>query len=377
VRVNKKNIYNYTTFPMRLDFFADGGGGGEKTEKATPKKKEQARKEGQVAKSQEIGTAISSIVVFFSMGLFAPFMFAESTNVFLTVFDLMLNLENISDMHFALDFVVYMFTQTLIISMPIFAIAFFLGFVVNFVQVGWHPTAKPLMPKFSKLNPISGFKKIFSMNSILELFKSLFKFGIITLVIYNELIMEFNNMFMFVNMPLITSLQYAGQLVIRLGIVVGVWFIFIAAVDFAYQKYKHGKDLRMSKQDIKDEFKQSDGNPQIKGKIKQKMREASMRRMMQDIPHADVVITNPTHFAVVIKYDRASTGAPKVVAKGADHLAKRIKDVAKENNISIIENKQLARALYATVDVGKEIPPELYKAVAETLAFVYKLKNKV
>ena len=362
---------------MRLDFFADGGGGGEKTEKATPKKKEQARKEGQVAKSQEIGTAISSIVVFFSMGLFAPFMFAESTNVFLTVFDLMLNLENISDMHFALDFVVYMFTQTLIISMPIFAIAFFLGFVVNFVQVGWHPTAKPLMPKFSKLNPISGFKKIFSMNSILELFKSLFKFGIITLVIYNELIMEFNNMFMFVNMPLITSLQYAGQLVIRLGIVVGVWFIFIAAVDFAYQKYKHGKDLRMSKQDIKDEFKQSDGNPQIKGKIKQKMREASMRRMMQDIPHADVVITNPTHFAVVIKYDRASTGAPKVVAKGADHLAKRIKDVAKENNISIIENKQLARALYATVDVGKEIPPELYKAVAETLAFVYKLKNKV
>ena len=370
--INNKEKYNSVMFSMKLDFFS-----GEKTEKATPKKKEKAREEGQVAKSQEIDTALSLIVIFFSMGLFATFMMNAATNVFFATFDIMHNMEDIVNLQFAADFVVYMFAQALNIIAPIFAIAFILGISTNLVQVGWHPTAKPLMPKFNKLNPISGFKKIFSMNSLLELFKSLFKFGIISLVIYNELIMEFANMFMFVNLPLIESFQYIGSLVIRLGIVIGVWFIFIAAVDFAYQRYKHGKDLRMSKHDIKEEFKQADGNPQVKGKIKQKMREASMRRMMQDIPQADVIITNPTHFAVAVKYDRSGSGAPKVVAKGVDHLAKRIKDVAKENNISIIENKQLARALYATVDIGQEIPPELYKAVAEVLAFVYKLKNKV
>lgn len=375
MRIKYKENYNKTLLPIRLNFFADSSG--DKTEKATPKKKEKSRQEGQVAKSQEISTAFSLIVVFFSIGMFASTMFYNIQSVFYITFNGMLNIQDINDLHFAADIIIYMFVQIFIICAPILIIALLVDIAVNLFQVGWHPTSKPLKPKFSKLNPISGFKRTFSLRAILELFKSLFKFVIIIMVIYSELSNELNNISTLARLPLILSFQYIVDLIIRLGTVVGVWFILIAALDFSYQKYKHNKDLKMTKQETKEEYKQTEGNPQIKGKIRQKMREASMRRMMQDIPQADVIITNPTHFAVGIKYDRLAVGAPKVIAKGADHLAKRIKDIAKENDISIIENKQLARALYATVDVGKEIPPELYKAVAEILAFVYKLKNKV
>lgn len=375
MRINYKENHNKAPLLMKLDFFAESSG--EKTEKPTPKKKEKSRQEGQVAKSQEISTALSLIVVFSSIGMFASTILYNLQNVFFVTFNRMLNVQDINDLHFAADITVFMFMQIIIICAPILIIALLVGIAVNLFQVGWHPTSKPLKPKFSKLNPISGFKRIFSMRAILELFKSLFKFVIIVMVIYSELSRELENISTLASLPLVVSFQYIGELIIRLGIVVGVWFILIAALDFSYQKFKHNKDLKMTKQETKEEYKQAEGNPQVKGKIRQKMREASMRRMMQDIPQADVIITNPTHFAVGIKYDRMGVGAPKVIAKGADHLAKRIKDIAKENNISIIENKQLARALYATVDVGKEIPPELYKAVAEILAFVYKLKNKV
>lgn len=376
MKIIEKEHPKESLLSVRLDFFAEGGGG-EKTEKATPKKKEKAREEGQVAKSQEISTALSLIVIFSSMSIFASYFIYRLKNVFFLVFNSMVNIEDIRDLHFATDMVVYIFIQIIIICAPIFIVSLLLGIAINIFQVGWHPTTKPLKPKFSKINPISGFKRTFSMRAILELFKSLFKFSIIIIVIYTEITKEMENMSMLAALPLIEAFEYTSLLIIRIAVTVGVWFILIASIDYAYQKYKHNKDLRMSKQDIKEEYKQAEGNPQIKGKIRQKMREASMRRMMQDIPQADVIITNPTHFAIGIKYDRMGVGAPKVIAKGVDHLAKRIKDIAKENNINIVENKQLARTLYATVDVGNEIPPELYKAVAEILAFVYKLKNKV
>ena len=369
--VNPKILIN-----INLSLFAKDDGG-EKTEKATSKKRTDARKEGQVALSQEIGTAVSLIFGFGSIGLFAWHFFTGIMNAFYQTFNVMSHFNETADINYVVSLVGDMFGRVLLISAPLLAIMLVVGIVVNLVQVGWAPTTKPLKPKFSKLNPIKGFQKIFSMQALVNLLKSLFKIAVIGIVIYFMLLEEVENVPMLMSMSLANSFMYVGNLITQLGLTVGAWFIFIAAADVGYTRYKHEKDLKMSKQEVKDEYKQSEGNPQIKGKIRQKMREASMRRMMQDIPTADVIITNPTHYAVAVSYDRMGTSAPKVVAKGVDHLAKRIRDVATENNIEIVENVQLARTLYATVDIGNEIPPELFQAVAEVLAYVYKLKNLI
>ena len=365
---HKKKLY----IEMDIAFFS-----GEKTEKATPKKRTDARKEGQVAQSQEIGTAANFIFVFFSLTLFAGSVLRGLTDVFYTTFDVMARFEEVVEIHVLANLLVYGFSRVILVSLPILLVSLIVGVFFNLVQVGWAPTTKPIMPKLSKLNPLQGIKKIFSVRSLVEFVKSLLKLTIILLIVGMILMGEIDNIAMLISMPLVNSFSYVGSLAIRLGITVGGWFVFIAGMDYAFQKHKHEKDLKMSKQDIKDEYKQSEGNPQVKGKIRQKMREASMRRMMQDIPRADVVITNPTHYAVAISYDRSGTSAPKVVGKGVDHLAKRIRDLADEHKITRVENVQLARALYASVDIGREIPPELYKAVAEVLAYVYRLKNQV
>ena len=359
---------------INLALFANDDGG-EKTEKATSKKRTDARKEGQVAVSQEIGTALSLIFGFGSISIFAFHLFSGIRGVFNTSFIALERFTEIRDISYVVQLVGYMFGRTIFIAAPLLAIMLIVGISVNLLQVGWAPTTKTLRPKFSKINPISGFKKIFSMQAVVNLLKSLFKLGVIGIVIYTMLLGEVENVPMLMNMTLTDSFIYIGGLITQMGLTVGAWFIFIAAADIGYTRYKHEKDLRMSKQEVKEEYKQTEGNPQIKGKIKQKMREASMRRMMQDIPTADVVITNPTHYAVAVSYDREGTEAPKVVAKGVDHLAKRIRDVATENDVEIVENVQLARTLYSTVDIGHEIPPELFQAVAEVLAYVYKLKN--
>lgn len=366
----KKKMNN--PLPMDLTFFS-----GEKTEKATSKKRTDARKEGQVAQSQEVGTAANLIFVFFSLSLFFGTFVTGFTEVFQMTFASMLRYSEIREVSFITELVVFGFTQVIMMTLPILMVSLIVGFVVNLLQVGWKPTAKPIMPKLSKLSPLKGIKKIFSMRAIIEFFKSIFKLVIILLIVGFILLGELDNIAALVSMPLNNSFAYIGNLVITLGVTVGAWFIFIAGADYAFQKWKHEKDLRMSKHDVKEEYKNMDGNPQIKGRIRQKMREASMRRMMQDIPNADVIITNPTHYAVAISYDKSGASAPKVVGKGVDHLAKRIRDIGKENNVTLVENVQLARALYAAVEVGREIPPELYKAVAEVLAYVYRLKNQM
>ena len=175
---------------------------------------------------------------------------------------------------------------------------------------------------------------------------------------------------------MVSAVIVVGEVVIDLGMKIAFWFLIIAVVDYFYQKYKFSQDMKMTKQEVKDEYKNSEGDPQIKGKIKAKMREASQRRMMQALPEADVVITNPTHLAVALKYDKEKSSAPIVIAKGADYVAQKIKEIAKEHNIEIVENKPLARMLYYNVDLDREIPPELYQAVAEILAYVYGLKEQ-
>lgn len=363
-----------------LQFFAKDGPGGEKTEEPTSKKLEDARKEGQVAKSKEIGNAFSLLALFLVLKLYLGTMGTHFLEVFSAVYGQIPDVVKMynGDLAVAAIHVLIrsMMLQILVIIAPILLIGVAIAFICDVAQVKWKPTTKPLKPKFSKLNPIKGFGRIFSPNSLVELLKSLLKLCLIGYMVYSYLKDKVGNIFLLYDITLNQAIGLIGEIVVDLGIRVAAIYMIIAILDFAYQKWKFHEDMKMTKQEVKDEYKNQEGDPQVKGKQKQRMREASMRRMMQQLPEADVVITNPTHYAVAIKYDPEKYDAPYVLAKGENYLAQRIKDVAKENNIEIVENKPLARMLYANVDIGGLIPPELYQAVAEVLAFVYHLKGK-
>ncbi len=364
-----------------LQFFAKDGPGGEKTEPATEKKLSDARKEGQVAKSREIANGVGLLALFLILRFWVGVMSTQLLSIFSLIY------ERISEtVLFWRGYVPQndtklvfreMLIEVVVIIGPILIIGFLVAFICDVAQVGWKPTSKPMKPKLSKMSPLSGIKKIISVNSLVELVKSIAKIGLIVYICYNYLQDKWRLLFLLYDMPLLQALQLIATTVTDLGIRVSALYMLIAVADFIYQKVKFSRDMRMTKQEIKDEYKQSEGDPQIKGKIRQRMREASQRRMMQDLPRADVVITNPTHFAVAIKYDPDVADAPLVLAKGEDYLAAKIKEIARENHVEIVENKPLARMLYANVDVGQAVPPELYQAVAEVLAFVYHLQGKV
>lgn len=363
-----------------LQFFAKDGPGGEKTEEPTSKKLEDARKEGQVAKSKEIGNAFSLLALFLVLKIYLGPMGTRFMEVFSAVYGQIPDIVKmyngslpIASLHVLIR---SMMLQMVIILAPVLLVGVAVAVICDVAQVKWNPTTKPLKPKFSKLNPIKGFGRIFSPNSLVELLKSVLKLALIGYMVYSYLKDKVGNIFLLYDISLNQAIGMIGEIVVDLGIRVAAVYMIIAFLDFGYQKWKFHEDMKMTKQEVKDEYKNQEGDPQIKGKQKQRMREASMRRMMQQLPEADVVITNPTHYAVAIKYEPEKYDAPYVLAKGENYLAQRIKDVAKENNIEIVENKPLARMLYANVEIGGLIPPELYQAVAEVLAFVYHLKGK-
>ena len=328
-----------------------------------------------MAVSKDLVMAFSLISVFVILDAFGESIAENCMAVMNHFFSLTGEIDDIFTNEYMTEMTIFLGTRMLIMLAPIFIVTLLVGFLLNLWQVKWKITTKPMMPKFDKFNPVSGFKRIFSMNAIAELIKSLAKVSIIFMVIYSSLKDEVNQIQTLLLMGLPSGIIYIGNLCTSLGLKLGIFFVLIGVADYAYQKYSHTKKLKMTKQEVKDEAKQTEGNPEIKSKIRSKMMESSMRRMMQSVPQADVIITNPTHYAVAIKYEIGSKGAPIVVAKGVDHLARRIKKVAAENNVEIVENRPLARALYNTVDVGREIPPELYQAVADVLAFVYKLRH--
>ncbi|MCI8922901.1 MAG: flagellar biosynthesis protein FlhB [Lachnospiraceae bacterium] len=363
-----------------LQFFAKDGPGGEKTEEPTSKKLDDARKEGQVAKSKEIGNAFSLLALFLVMKLYLGTMGTRFIEVFSAVYQQIPDVSKmyngglpVASLHVLIRGMMF---QILVIMAPVLLIGVAIAIICDVAQVKWKPTTKPLQPKFSKLNPMKGFGRIFSPNSLVELLKSVLKLALIGYMVYSYLKDKISNIFLLYDITLNQAIGMIGEIVVDLGIRIAAIYMIIAFLDFGYQKWKFHEDMKMTKQEVKDEYKNQEGDPQIKGKQKQRMREASMRRMMQQLPEADVVITNPTHYAVAIKYDPEKYDAPYVLAKGENYLAQRIKDVAKENHIEIVENKPLARMLYANVDIGGLIPPELYQAVAEVLAFVYHLKGK-
>lgn len=364
-----------------LQFFAKEGMGGERTEPATQKKLSDARKKGQVAKSREIANGFGLLALFLILKFWVGHMGIQLLEIFNNMYSKIPDMVVFPSGNLPQAEVNILFRQmlleVLIIVGPILVIGVAIAFICDLAQVKWRPTTKPLKPKFSKLNPINGFKKFFSLNALVELVKSALKILLIGYVCYSYLKDKWVILFNLYDVTLMQALQLVAKTVTDLGIRVAAFYLLIAFADYVYQKVKFKNDMKMSKQEVKEEFKQQEGDPQVKGKIRQKMRETSMKRMMQSLPQADVVITNPTHYAVAIKYDPEVADAPVVIAKGEDYLAARIKEVARENKIEIVENKPLARMLYANVDIGQVVPPELYQAVAEVLAFVYQLQGKI
>ena len=354
--------------PYNLQFFAKDGESGEKTEDATPKKLDDARKEGQVAKSQDVGVAVLLLLMFACLKVFGGFISDRMHGTFRMYFG------NLSE--FAGDFTMAG-REILLTAGPILALTLIAAFVVNVVQVKWKPTMKPLKPKMSKINPFSGFKKMFSKDKLFDLFKSVAKLGVLFYVVYSSLKEEWGLVTNIYQLDLWAAVLLIVDTVIAVGFKISIVFMILAAVDFYYQKRKFKNDMKMTKQEVKDEYKNTEGNPQIKGRIRSKMQEASRRRMMQSVPEADVVITNPTHLAIAIKYDKSLGEAPVVLAKGADYLAEKIKNTARQHRVEIVENKPLARMLYYNVEIGDQIPPELYQMVAEVLAYVYSIQGKI
>ncbi len=366
---------------LDLQWFAKDGEGGEKTEEPTAKKLSDARNDGKVAKSRELDNAVGLLLLFVLLQVTMSNLGGGMLRLFETFYNRIPEIldENASGM--TARSVSRIVQQALVdafwMVLPFFAVGFLAMFVVNLLQVKWKVTTKPLKPDFKKFNPINGFKRFFSKDSLVELLKSFAKIILITWMAYSAVADDTRQLLLLYDMNLMQAIMLVGSIILNAGMKISVAYFIIGIIDYIYQKWKFKDEMKMTKQEVKDEYKNSEGDPQIKGKQRARMREASQRRMMQDVPKADVVITNPTHYAVALKYDAEQSQAPVVLAKGADHLALQIKEKAKEADIEIVENKPLARMLYANVEVGEEIPPELYQTVAEILAAVYRLKNKI
>lgn len=366
---------------LNLQFFAKDGPGGEKTEPATSKKLNDIRKEGQVAKSKELITAVSLMSLFIILKIYLSKLGTGLIDVYTQVYNSISKVVDDSYNGLPIRTAGSVMQQVIIdmikLVIPILLVAIVIAILGNMLQQKWMVTAKPLQPKFSKISPISGFKRMFSVRQLVELIKSIAMISIIMIVVYNTVKSKMDILLTFYDVGLNTALSTIGSIIIDLGIKISAVFLIVGFADLFYQRIKFKNDNMMTKQEIKDEFKNTEGDPQVKGQIKRRMQEVSRRRMMQQLPEADVVITNPTHFAVALKYEPDAGKAPVVIAKGADYLAFQIKDKAKEYNIAIVENKPLARILYHNIDIGMEIPPELYQAVAEILAVVMRTNNRL
>ncbi|MGG4091235.1 flagellar biosynthesis protein FlhB [Paenibacillus lautus] len=357
-------------YPVDLQLFA-----GEKTEKATPKKRQDTRKKGQVAKSMEVSGASVLLAAFFCLLIFGGYMRDRIVRLFTDIYI------NRLSMDVTKDNVMQLFgeygVQILLLLAPLFISVFVIALVANYLQVGFMLTGETLKMKFSKIDPIKGFKNIFSMRSLVEFLKSVIKLIIIGYLVYTTLWAAREGLSSLSTMGPDTIFHFVADITMSLGFKIAIGLIILAILDYMYQKYDYEKNIRMSKQDIKDEYKKMEGDPLIKGKIRERQRRMALQRMMQEVPNADVIITNPTHFAVAIKYDGSMMEAPQIIAKGQDFMALRIKEIAKEHGIITMENKPLARALYQRSEIGDSIPGDLFQAVAEVLAYVYKLKGKV
>ncbi len=358
-------------FKINLLLFSDSG---EKTEEATPKRKEESRKKGQVAKSMDVpqvATLLFGIVIIKVLSLFFYNIFySELKNYFMHVDVKEMTAEKVGEI-FAGQLIVFM-----AVVLPILFTIMIAGFLANYLQVGFLFTLEPIKPSFNKINPLNGLKNLFSMKKLFELLKNIIKMIIIGIYGYKVVLN---------NLEIIKESMFAGfpsGFFMMMGICydfalnVAIALFIISVIDYFYQRWEHEKSMRMSKQEIKDEYKQSEGSPEVKARMRAMRREILKRKMIQNVPNATVVITNPTHISIALKYEEGMS-APIVIAKGEEKVAFRIREIAKENKIPLIENKPLARAMYQVVEIDTEIPEEFYHAVAEILSAIFREKNSL
>lgn len=345
-----------------------------KTEAPSQKRLDEAREKGNLAKSQELGNFFVILVLALTVVSFMPAIFKNTRNL-LTPF--LADADSFVLDQKGLSLILYKvsFGSLGIIIMPL-AAAIIAAIATSFLQHGFLISAESLIPKFSKISPMAGFGRIFSMRSVVEFVKSIFKVIVIGVVAFLAVYPELDHVRQLPNSSSENMLLFLALIAKRMVIGVAIAMFFIALFDIVYQRFQHIKSLRMSKQEVKDEYKQSEGDPHIKQRLRRLRMERAQNRMMSAVPKADVVITNPTHFAVALKYDTTTMKAPTVVAKGKDLIALKIREVAKENDVPVIENPPLARAIFSSTDLDKEIPTTHYEAVAKIISYVYQLKGK-
>ncbi|MCX5749088.1 MAG: flagellar biosynthesis protein FlhB [Candidatus Saganbacteria bacterium] len=351
-----------------------GEQGGDKSEEPTPHRLREAREKGQVAKSKEITTAfllLTSYVIFRYTG---DMIWRELAGMTQSVFQL---IPNISD--FSLDFVgsvLLIALRAFAISVtPIFIVTVIVALLAEALQTGFVAAVDPLSPKLERINPLEGFKRMFSMTGFVELVKSIIKILIVFYITWYAVKDDLPSVIGVMSADPWQSLVIGGSIAYKIAIRVGIFYLAVAILDYFYRRWEYMKNLKMTKQEIKEEYKRLEGDPQVKQRMRDLQRAMSNQRMMAAVPGADVVVTNPTHLAVAILYDASRMKAPSLVAKGRHMIAEEIKKIAESNNIPVIENEPLARSIFNSTKVGQEISSEIYQAVAEILAFVYKIKK--
>lgn len=347
----------------------------EKSEKATPKRRSDERKKGNVFQSKDLTSVATLVASFLALNAFLPSIQSSLISLVYRINALVQNTTTLS-IESTSNILLNAFMIFLLSSLPLLFASLLMHVAISGLQTRFIFSQENLKFKFERINIIKGLGKLFSLRSVFELVKSLLKISLLALVLYWVLADRFMMLPKLMDMEFKVTLSVIGSTILNIVWVVGAMFAFIALADYAYQWYEYEKNIKMSKQDIKDEYKQLEGDPFIKGKIKEKQRQMAQRRMMQEVPKADVIIRNPTHFAIAIKYELGKDRAPKVIAKGMDDVALRIIRIAEEHDIMIVENKPLARSLYEGVELDESIPETFYHVVAEVLALVYQMREE-
>jgi flagellar biosynthetic protein FlhB len=346
----------------------------EKTEQPTSRKRQEVREKGEVAKSRELPSVAVLLAALTTLTIFGNYTLAHLQIMMKDAFSL--NISSSMELKDFFFFAQNMIKAFLLIVLPVFVAILITAVLSNIIQVGFLISADQIKPKLSKINPIKGLKRLFSKQSFMELLKIMTKLFIVGAVAYVTIRHEMEHVPPFGEMELTSILSYILRTIFKLFIRCTLAMIFIVVMDYAFQRWEFEKKIKMTKKEVKDEYKRTEGDPLIKSRIKSIQMQMARQRMMQEVPEADVVITNPTHLANALRYDHEKMDAPRLVAKGAGEIARKIREVAEKHHIPIVENRPLAKSLYSLVDVGHEIPPTFYQAVAEVLAYVYRLTGR-
>jgi flagellar biosynthesis protein FlhB len=352
-----------------------GEQGGDKTEDPTPHRMREAREKGQIAKSREITVAFVLLLSYFFFKYLGVNMWINLSSTATVILQYIPEARNFN-VAFAGYILLLGMRAIALVVLPIFGIAFFSTFIAEAMQTGFVFTMDPLSPKIEKLNPLQGFKKMFGLQGIVELIKSLLKIGIVFYISYTVGKEELPNIVLLIEAQPWDALALGASIAYKIAIRVGIFYIVVAVLDYMYKRWEFMKNLKMTKQEVKEEYKRLEGDPMVKQRMRDLQRQVSQQRMMSSVPQADVVVTNPTHIAVALKYKAKEMKAPLLLAKGERLIAEKIREIAEKYEISIVENEPLARSIYRTTKVNREVPADLYQAIAEVLAYIYKIKRE-